>query len=342
MELLWLSATPLAMRRESIVMLALGGVATLSVVGALVWRLNQPRSPEQAQPPPTATRGAAGDSGASKPKPETIVPKFDWAPGRLAQATITRTMEQGGQVLQQARISYEVHVDAVEGDRLRIRFENPQPELKPGEKPPPGVELLQPPILVDKKGSFLSIEGEEKHLDSMSTLFEKAGEAPPGTNTHDLMRSIARSRAANSWITLVPRYNGMKLSTTQPLLHHSEEIPLMPGGSPLPVTSEIQLTTHVQCDAGDTAKKCVKIVAKGTPDSDAKRAIAAAISQQPAPPGASVELAELTIESTLVTEPERLLPHHHEVTRTLKMRIRQGSQSQVSAQIERLEQDFKY
>ncbi len=333
------------MRAENAIMWTLGLIGIGSVVGSAAWRVTHAGK----APNSTVEKPAAAQSSSAAPRISpaerggTVSPTFAWPDGKLGRVEIQHIRERPDAPAMQATITYEISVASLSDGQRRISFENPTPQATPGQPPPQALDLLNPPLIVDKKGTIASVDDEQALVQTLVKSVSKTPGAPPVAQLTSLMAVVVHARAHNGWDSLVATWNGMELPVQGERQTVLTDLAPTPDGPPLQITTKIRTEGFVPCTTPSGPTQCIKITSTGTPDPTSAAILAQALQeQQAAPKGVTVRFKSLETRVTLITEPATLLPHQHELERRLTVELTQGTASQVVAQVERQIQKFTY
>jgi hypothetical protein len=229
-----------------------------------------------------------------KAKPEVVTLGFAWPTVLGADVTYRWTRTSTGKPAQGVTVVGRLNV-APEGENLRVEYADwkrePTGRTATGEPPVAPEKLVD---VVDKRGALVRIDGE----------------AP----------ALVKTVAARTWQMLVGSWAGVELKVGKEYVATVEgPVPVVPGGK-LKTTLRFRVERLLDCP-GSPVAKCVELKLRSEPDHKSMAKLAAAMTPGEKDKGApnSSDILEGVEEATLVTEPDRLIPHRLTITKTVSL-----------------------
>jgi TPR repeat protein len=174
--------------------------------------------------------------------------------------------------------------------------------------------------VVSRKGELVDVEGIEAAKVAMGEAFATPGRtSPPSRAVLDVSADVLKGEAARNWAVEVGSWNGLDLEVGE--LYETESVPPVALARPVAVRMEgtVRVTGRVACAQGFSAPRCVALKSETRMDAEALEKVTRALlgsAGVEVPNGAASGAASRT-EVTLVTEPDRLLPHRVELVTTV-------------------------
>jgi len=314
-----------------------------------------------ATPKELPTAPAGGDPDAP------LVLGFVWPADLAARVSHTRDKQRqsaGGTAQESSTIRYRLITERRE-EGLLVRYDDFSFEAAEGAAELAAearliAELsakMQPQYVIDREGAFVRIEGIEQLQTSLKELFDELLGDMPAQSRASVEQMMApmlsedylTARASEEWNLLVGVWVGEAMVTGQTYTDNSRAaIPFL-GGQELDMKVERRLARRLPCHAEDTERRCVELQMVSSPDSEqVKQMLDAMLSQlSKAQPGVPAQLAvrefEMENKISLITEPDRLLPHRLVKQRRTRVKMSAGAGPEIEAtDVEEDTYDFSY
>lgn len=261
-----------------------------------------------------------------KAKPETngdvVALRFGWPAGLSADVTYRWTRTKKGKPPLSSSLTARLTV-AAEGDGLRVSYRGWKRDAA-ATAPAQGSSLSsfeKMAAIVDKKGSLVRIDGnlspdDARRVTTASMTGTSAG--PDATNKMaELIPLVTQQNAAQTWQMLVETWAGADIPIGRDVeTEEDSPVPVLPGTT-LKTRFKIRAARRVDCP-GQTGKRCVELKLRTQPDPASLAKVVEAIGAKFGTNGlGSAGDLSAVEELTLVTEPDRLLPHQLDVTKTI-------------------------
>jgi hypothetical protein len=298
---------------------------------------------------------------ASGKDPETVGLAFGWTPGLRASVTYvkTRTTVADERSSRSGTSKYTLLAD-VDGDNLRIRFENPTFELGGAQKLPASVQAqlvgqvanLMPDYLVTQKGEFVGLHDlpdfQRRLRALMVDILPKDADPKLIGQVQSFVTSEAfvTSTAAEQWNAVVGAWLGAELEVGEQYTYSEKQpVPVFPGQQVL-MHYTFSATRLSPCRRGGTKRTCAELEMRSTADAEDTKAIIQSVvsslagKQLPQTPVFKTLEVENVVQ--LVTEPDGLVPHACTVTRTVKGTISVDGRDQHVEQVDETTVTYTY
>jgi hypothetical protein len=245
------------------------------------------------------TGGAAAgkdkeEAATTKPKVEVVTLGFGWPQTLGAEVTYRWTRTSTGKPAQGMTVIGHMSV-ATEGEALRVEYRDWRAQTAAGAPDAPPNVLQNAAAVVDKKGALVRVDGP----------------AP----------ALLKAGTAHAWQLLVQSWAGVEVQLGKEYEVTNEgPVPVIAGGK-LKRTLRFRAERFLDCP-GAPGVRCVELKFHHQPD---RRSLAKLTARLLVEPGAKADGAladDLSgaAEATLVTEPDRLIPHRLTVTKTVEFR----------------------
>ena len=237
----------------------------------------------------------------------------------------------------------EVHPERITGGATEVRLKHFMAELA----------NAMPSYLVNDAGAYLRLVGMERFQRNIRLAIEHFLSDVPGAERNNILRvadflSSDRQLEANmaaNWNQVVGVWAGVTLE--QGRLYQAPRTDVVPAlaNVEVPVAAEFVYRGKVPCRPEETRRVCVQLDMQSSIDAERLRsALKALVRQLQQRHSAAVQLDRLEMNSTvrLVTEPETLLPHRLESSKTTLVKGWLGAQPLAATQIEETEVRYEY
>jgi len=305
---------------------------------------------------PEAVPEAARPSNAA---PGVVRLEFGWKPGLKAKVTSLRKRTRDAETLtrRELKSSFDLEVSAFEGE-LRVHTENFQVETSGDEAwtasqaPSLLAQLadLAPDSLISRRGEFsrvANMEAFREHFDR--TVRELSAGAPESRLSGEVRKLLTSeaflsARAQQEWNSIVGFWLGGELELGGEYSYSSEEpIAIFPGEKVL-MHYSFSARRRLPCRREAKERDCVVLELVSRIDQgDAERLLAAVATKLGLSGARNAPIfRSLEIETFLrvVTEPDGLIPHSYNLTKTLRGNVSTAGEKQFLEQID--ETDLLY
>jgi hypothetical protein len=293
-----------------------------------------------------------------------VVLRFDWPEGFQAEVVTKRTRTRSGEDGSSRSATSRYTIRAWDdGSELRVGFSDFELEaqdlgaLAPAAQTQLLAQLgdLVPDFVVTRSGEFVGIADFEVFRGRLDLVLDRAlpegvepSALPALTEVRRLLTSqeFLESRAAGQWNALVGTWLEGELEVGASYSYEER--------SPVPIFPDEEILTSYQfsaerllpCPRSGEDRECVELELRSITDpTDAKRMIESLLQRlTPAEVRAAAHFTEFELENVirLVTEPDGLIPHRHEETKTLRGTLSVGGQTQHVEQIDVTESSYAY
>lgn len=265
---------------------------------------------------------AAPASGKTKArprsKPDVVALRFGWQPGLTADVTYRRTRSTTGKPTDSVSCRARLSVEA-DGKNLRVGYRDWNDEGgggAPAGEPPPST-LARGATIVNKRGDLVRVD-----LTSLDEVVRAAAanKASPEARKEwsRMLPVMVKERAVKTWQMLVESWTDAELEIGVDLETDIEgPTDLVPGGK---VKTNLRFRADRWLDCpGRPGKRCVELKLRSEPDRESLAKLVAAVGARLGHNDWEATARDLvTVEEiTLVTEPDRMIPHRLDVTKTV-------------------------
>jgi hypothetical protein len=288
-----------------------------------------------------------GKKTRPKAKPDVVSLVFGWPDGLNADVTYRWTRSKPGKPEQALAMTARLTV-ARQGETVRVAFRGwkaqPMANAAPGAAAP-SLEAIT--TVVDKKGMFVRVDGTISADDSMRVAAgvararERESGANPGSDVTkkvaQTIPTLSRVQAEQTWQMLVGSWTDVEVEIGEDFETDVEgpmpPVPGLPGGT-LKTKLRFRAERWLDCP-DDPGKRCVELKTRSEAD---RESLAKLLEKVPGAKGAgTADNLGAVEEISLVTEPDRLIPHRLDVTKTVG-RPGEGQ----PAQLDRTTWTFRY
>jgi hypothetical protein len=291
---------------------------------------------------------AKGQRTRPKAKRDVLSLVFGWPDGLNADVTYQWTRSKPGKPQQALAMTARLTA-AKQGETVRVALRDwkaqPIANAAPG-KAAPSLEAIT--TVVDKKGMLVRIDGAISTGDStqVAASVARTGEREPGANpgsdatkkVAQMIPALSRLQAERTWQMLVGSWTDVELEIGEEVETEVEgpmpSVPGLPGGT-LKTKLRFRAERRLDCP-GDPSKRCVELTTRSEADREsmAKLLEKMGIQSDAKDAGTAGDLGAVE-EIALVTEPDRLIPHRLDVTKTVGRRAQ-------PAQVDKTTWTFRY
>jgi hypothetical protein len=282
--------------------------------------------------------------GKAKPKPrskpDVVALRFGWPDGLGANVTHEWIRSSPGKPTQTESMTARLVVGS-EGQTLRVAFRDWQTSA--GGAPAPSLNKMT--TVVDKDGTLVRVDGRVSPGEAMDLAKGGGGSklgAAASQKAADALPVLIQQRVENTWQMLVGTWAGGELELGADYETEDEvPVPLVPGTT-LKTKFRLRAERRLDCP-GDAAKRCVELRFRSEPDRERLKEVVEKLGVKFGTKGLG-DVGELGggQEFTLVTEPERLIPHRLEITKTVELRTGSSSHPGRGPQVDRTTWTFEY
>ncbi|MBM4362557.1 MAG: hypothetical protein FJ104_07740 [Deltaproteobacteria bacterium] len=354
-------------RRAGLILIsAVGSAATVAVVATTDEATEPNLTPSVAdrhapgeRPAPDAP-GVLGDGDLTEPRTDafvgdadgtTIRPTFNWPRGTVARVEFSQTRARGDVVTFANASRWTLEVRNEPGERLRLEYSDPASVFAANRRgsiaAPATVEGLVPTLIVRSDGSFERIADDARHLSQLRELVERtAGQnlsARPALE--QTLLAALRTRSKGEWELWVASWVDQELELGAEY-ESSADVPLpVPGAGMVHMRSVSVATGMVPCTVGAHERRCIRI--ETTSDADREQLERADPFGMEALLGpefrnVAARIVRYQSKTSVVTEPDGLVPHWSEVVRSNTMTYSDAGETKTVSSSDRLEHRFRY
>jgi hypothetical protein len=292
-----------------------------------------------------------------------VVLRFDWPEGFRAEVETKRSRTRAGEGGSSRSATSRYTLRAWDdGSELRVGFSDFELEAQDLGSLAPAAQTqllaqlgdLVPDFVVTRSGEFVGIADFEVFRGRLDLVLDQAlpkgtdPSAPALTEVRRLLTSqeFLESRAAGQWNALVGTWleGELEIGATYSYEERSP-VPIFPNEEIL-MSYEFSAQRLLPCPRSGEERECVELELRSMTDpADAKRLIDGLLERlTPAEARGAAVFTEFELENVihLVTEPDGLVPHRHEETKTLRGTVSVGGQTQRVEQVDLTESSYTY
>lgn len=278
----------------------IGIVTALALVAAPAWAKRKPKT---------------------KAKPDQVVLVFGWAEGLAADVSYQRSRAKKGTPTRNLSRTARLTV-ATEGKTLRVAYRDWKQSSTGGAAAVTELQIMNKmTTIVDKKGDFVRIDGTIPPDEALRVAAGSGYKPTTGADTTKQLAQaipvLAQKDLERTWQMLVGSWAGAEMEIGAEYETTDEApVPLLPGTS-LKATNRFGAERRFDCPR-NPARKCVELWLRHEPDGESLKKVAEKLAAKFGALGLG-DLGDFGVveEITLVTEPDRLIPHRLEITKTL-------------------------
>jgi hypothetical protein len=264
----------------------------------------------------------------ARPKADTVALGFGWPDGLGANVTHDWTRTDPRKPTKSESMTARLVV-AAEGQTVRVAFRDWQ--VPAGGQPAPSLNKLS--VVVDKAGTLVRVDGKVSPEEATRLAGGRQQAA-------DILPVLIQQNAENTWQMLVGTWAGAELELGAEY-ETGDEVPS-------PLFPEARLKRKLRFGAerrlpcpGDTAKRCIELKLHSEPEPASLKKVVEKLGAKFGAKGlGDVGQLGVTQAFTLVTEPERLIPHRLEIVKTVELRAEPPAES--GRQVDRTIWTFAY
>jgi hypothetical protein len=287
---------------------------------------------------------AKGKSRA-KHRSEVVALKFGWPADLTGNVSYRWERTKAGKPPLGTALSAHLVV-ASEGRNLRVAYRDWKRE--PADNATAGgpvTNLERMVTIVDRNGALVRVDSKVSADDAFKVASTSPGGARLGADAKkqvaEMIPALTEQATAKTWDMLVGAWAGVELEIGAELESDDEgPVPLVPGAT-LKTHLRIRAERFLDCP-GRPGKRCVELKLRSEPDPESLAKAAESLGAKFGTKGLGAGDMSAVEEFTLVTEPDRLIPHLLDVTRTVGARAASPGGAPPSPQIDHTTWTFDY
>lgn len=276
--------------------------------------------------------GMATVANAAPPRktaPEVVTFTFAWPSDVKAAVTATRGGERVGQGRRTQTLAYRLEVRpgadgiTVLPGAFEVLLPGATPDAPPRREPLPFqyARLASIAFRVDRDGHFVSVVDLPQAQQLAREMLQSGRGAAPSAAALDAAtsRDVLEAGAREYWDPVVGNWAGTQFAIDVPYEFDDDLAAPALGIATLPAKGQVLVRRAPACDRGGRKYRCVYVELEIRVDGET---LAAAFAKLPgAPAGASgppIRDGAMVATSTLLVEPETLVPHEFDYERVVR------------------------